>query len=237
MTNNSKTTNNTIMNKTTLFILIFIQSFFIYSQKIGVIESYNPNFKHAHLKGFINMTLNSVEDLNYNIKPFIDSLFIENQITPNKIEKYADFDEIYSDRKIKENLEKLCQENNYEALIIIKSFGTKDNKLNLLAVDLNPELDFGIVSFENPKKNLFYYNNIIFMYYTAKNKKLNYPTKSGSEAIFYKLNPIKFNETVYNTSDKSLVNKNEVSSNFLHDLKNRLKVNFSQMIENIKNSN
>lgn len=225
------------MRKTLFFLLMFLQTFFIYSQKIGVIESYNPNFKHAHLKGFFNMKLYSVEDLNYNIKPFIDSLFIENKIKPFRIENFDDFNAIYSSKKIEQDLEKICKENNYEAIIIIKNLGNKDNKLNLLASDLNPELDFGLVSFENPNKSLFYYNNIIFLYYTLNNKILKYPIKKGNEVLFYKLNPIRFDEIVFNPSDKRLLNKNKISKTFLDDLKNRLKLNFKQMIDDMKKSN
>jgi hypothetical protein len=190
------------MKKTIFTLLIFFQTFFHYSQKIGIIESYNPNFKHAHLKGFFNMKLNSVEDLNYNIKPFIDSLFVENKITPIKIENFdtilfEDSDAINNNNKIEKNLEIMCKENNYEAIIIVKNLGNKHNKLNLLASDLNPELDFGLVSFENPKKSLFYYNNIIFLYYTIANNKLKYTIRKRRESLFYDLNPIRFEEIVF----------------------------------------
>lgn len=219
--------------KNFLFLLVFLQTFFSYSQKIGIIESYNPHFKHAHLKGFINMKLFSVEDLNYNIKPFIDSLFIENKITAYKVENF-DFKSYNSSNKLMEDIEKICEENNFETIIIIKNLGDKNNKNSVLATDLNPDLDFGIVSFENPKKSLFYYNNIVFLYYIRDNKKIEYPIRKKKESLFYELNPIKFDEIVFNPSDKTLLNKDKISNDFLIDLKNRLKLNFKQMIEDIE---
>ena len=173
------------MRKILILTILLLQTHFLSAQKIGVIESYDPNLKHAHLKGLFDLKFYSVEDLNYNIKPFIDSLYTENQIKPNQIENFdlkifENFDPIYGNRKIEENLKNFCELQNYDALIIIKKFGNKQNKYNLIASELDTKLDFGLVTFENTKKSLFYYNNLIFLYYTPKNNKLTYPARKRS---------------------------------------------------------
>lgn len=185
------------------------------------------------------MKLNSIEDLDYNIKPFIDSLFLENKIMVDKvsdfnIENLEYFSAKYGNGKIEKYLNDVCEKGNYDALIIIKSFGNKNNRNYILATDLNPELDFGIVSFENPQRKIFYYNNIIFLYYIKKNGKLLYPIRKRNENLFYDLTPIKFDNIVYDINDKKLLNKKLVVHDFLKDLHNRLKLNFEQMTEELK---
>ncbi len=221
------------------FLIILFNSIFIFSQTTAVIESYNSSLKHAHLKGFINMKLNYVEDLNYDIKPYIDSLFIEKSITYKKLTNidfkiFENFSPKYGNGKIEKYLSQLCDEGNFDSVIIIKAFGDKNNKYNILASDLSPDLDFGIVSFENPKNKIMYYNNIIFLYYSKKEGKLKYPISGKKENLFYDLNPIKFEDVVFDASTKNLIDANTKKNSFLIDLKNRLKLNFNKMIESLK---
>lgn len=221
-------------------ILFFVsQTILLFSQKIGIAESYNSNFKHAHLKGMFNMTIDKVEDLEYNIKPFIDSLLAQKNIDVAEISNIDwplidKFSAKYGNRKIENYLYGLCEKENYDSIIIIKSFGNKDNKNNLLANDLYPELDYGTVSFENPKKSIFYYNNIIFLYYSKKNDKLQYPVLKGNENLFFDLNPIKFDEIVFDMETKKLVKTNRFKNQFLKDYKTRLQLNLDKIISQIK---
>jgi hypothetical protein len=225
--------------KKCLILFFFSQTILLFSQKIGIAESYNSNFKHAHLKGMFNMTIDKVEDLEYNIKPFIDSLLAQKNIDVAEISNIDwplidKFSAKYGNREIENYLYGLCEKENYDSIIIIKSFGNKDNKNNLLANDLYPELDYGIVSFENPKKSVFYYNNIIFLYYSKKDDKLQYPVLKRNENLFYDLNPIKFDEIVFDMETKKLVKTNRFKNQFLKDYKTRLLLNLDKIISQIK---
>lgn len=226
------------MNKIISIVLVLCSVTF-FSQKIGYIEAFNPALKHAHLKGITNMKLNTVEDLSYDIRPYIDSLFIENKIN---ILKLNDFDESilskfspqYGNAQIESHLKGLCEKNNLDGILIFKSFGNKTNGNNMLATALYPELDFGVVSFENPKKSLFFYNNIMMLFYSKKEGKLRYPSLKKSDNLMYTPYPVKFDYTLYNENDKYLVKKNEVKEMFLKDFKMRLRLNSNKAISELR---
>jgi len=229
-----------IMKIKKFLVLFFVcQTILLFSQKIGIAESYNSSFKHAHLKGMFNMTIDKVEELDYNIKPFIDSLFAQKNIDLAEISNFDwplidKFSAKYGNREIENYLYGLCEKENFDSIIIIKSFGNKENKNNILANDLYPELDYGIVSFENPKKSVFYYNNIIFLYYSKNDNKLRYPVLKKNENLFYDLNPIKFDEIVFDMETKKLVKTIPFKNQFLKDYKTRLQLNIDKVISQIK---
>lgn len=222
-----------------IFLLIIITfSISISSQKIGLVESYNPIFKHAHLKGIPNAKLQKVEDLEYNIKPYMDSIFSKSNLSITRINDFElsvfdKFDPIYENKKIEKQLYEYCKSNNLDGLIILKPYGNDKGK-NILTETLKGNLDYGLISYESAKKSMMYYNNIIILYYLVKENKLLYPVRKRSEYIFYPLNPIRFDEVVFNLEDKTLTKKQFYSDKFLSNFKNRFKLNLEQTINEVK---
>lgn len=226
------------MKKTIVLIFLFLQICFYKCQKIGVYESYNPELKHAHLNGFFNAKLLNIEDLNYNIKPFFDSLFIENKIAATRLTDFNisildNFDPIYGNKKIEKQLEEYCKSKNIDALIIIKSHNIY-HSLNPLKNTFNNDLDFGILTHKSSNNEVLYYNNIILLYYTIKKKKLLYPVRKKSENLFYPLTSIKQNSDIYDITTNRLINPDLQTKLFLTNFKNRLQLNFNKILEDIQ---
>ena len=84
-----------------------------------------PNLKHIHLKGMWNYHPEKVEDLDYDLSPFIDSLFIERNI---KYSEYNDFDfEIF----LKPNTTKRIEKKLYEYYVFHDYYNIKNMKNHL----------------------------------------------------------------------------------------------------------
>ena len=81
----------------------------IFAQKVGIVENYNSELKHAHLKGFWNYHALNIENLGYNISPYIDSLGQESKLDLKKLDNF-DFSELnyfdsrYGNKRIEKKL-------------------------------------------------------------------------------------------------------------------------------------
>ena len=212
----------------------------IFAQKVGVVENYNSELKHAHLKGFWNYHALNIENLGYNISPYIDSLGQESKLDLKKLDNF-DFSELnyfdsrYGNKRIEKKLNEYCKQNGIEALIIIRSqnmYHTLDPLKNTFGNDF----DFGILSHKGNKKMMRYYNNIQFLYYIVKTDKLEYPITPRKESLIYPEKPIKVDYQVYDEESKTLNNKEKNKTEFLKDFKTRLKANYSIIVEKIKSS-
>ena len=84
------------MKKYIIILLLFNIS--LNAQKIGVVEKFKSNLQHAHASLVIGENTKVVEDLNYDIKPHIDSIFMNKNIQFEKIENF-DFSIIASNNK------------------------------------------------------------------------------------------------------------------------------------------
>ena len=101
-----------------------------------------------------------VEDLDYDLSPFIDSLFIERNI---KYSEYNDFDfEIFlkpnTTKRIEKKLYEYCKEKNLDAIIILLE-GNYYHSLDPLK-GMHGMYSYAILTHKNSKKYIQYANRI-----------------------------------------------------------------------------
>ena len=142
------------------FLILVFQFYFVFPQNIGVVRNFDPNLKHIHLKGMCNYHPEKVEYLDYDLSPFIDSLFIERNI---KYSEYNDFDfEIFlkpnTTKRIEKKLYEYCKEKNLDAIIILLE-GNYYHSLDPLK-GMHGMYSYAILTHKNSKKYIQYANRI-----------------------------------------------------------------------------
>ena len=224
-----------------IFLIVLIINFSnFYSQKIGVIQNFNPNIKHAHLKGGYNYKTISVEDLNYNILSDIDSIFIQNKIEPQIITdfdftKLNNFDPYYTNknRGIEADLRQYCIEKKLDALIIMKSNNVY-HSLDPLKTVNNDGYNIAILTKDNSKRALAYYSNIQLLYYKLKTNKIDYPIVKVQRPNYFLGFTIKTKDPAFDPDSFNLINPSEHLKNFLAIYKQMLQIYISEIITKIK---
>ncbi|MDY3530276.1 hypothetical protein PG593_10875 [Riemerella anatipestifer] len=224
------------MKKIFLLILIFLITI-SNGQKLGIVAKYDSELKHIHLKGGYNYDVLNIENLHYDIKPFIDSLIIDNNLINNEINDF-DFSILYDyvpeqpNKKIKEYLKNYCLSKDFNALFIIRS-NNLFNSLNPLKTTYKYNFDYGILTMKGKKKQYVYYNNIDFLYYVLEDNRLTYPVMKRDLRLSFPLIPKKSSETVYDENDLTLNDSKNIKVDFLNELKKKIKANFDHIITKI----
>lgn len=227
-----------------LLLAIIIGWNFLQAQKIGFIEAYDTKIKmkYVHIENAWSANIVCVQELDYSIKPFINSFFMKEKISPTMLE---DFDVSwldywnprYRNRGIEKKLKTYCEEKGLDAVIIIKSnnvYSTLDSvRKNLIYTS-----DYGLLTYGWAKNNVFYYSNLFLLYYTVKEDKLLYPVRNNKEDMLYNhYRNIKLDTAVFDKGSKQLTNSEEVKDYFIKDYEMRIELNFKDVIDKIKEGN
>lgn len=230
-----------------IFSLLF-QTHFLYSQKIGLVENYNPILKHAHLKknNSLNFEVKKNENLEYDISPYIDSLF---QISNVETIKYDDFDfsvfeKIVSkyptasinfpNKKIISALNQFCINKKINYLIIIDRHDIY-TAFSPYGKTFDETFDFGITTHDGTKKRIYFYNKLRIMYYNFKTGKLEmaFSGFKNDGLVNSEWKSVKFDTNTFDPTTKNLTQPKESQSLFLEEYKNRFKVEFERMTEKL----
>ena len=232
-----------------VIIALLIQTNLLFAQKIGFIESYNPILKHAHLKNYTatKFDVKHTENLEYNISPYIDSLFQENNIN---VTKYSDFNfsvfekissnyptasTNFPNKKIISALNQFCINKRIDYLIIIDR---NDNytAFNPFKNTFDDTFDFGITTQKKKKKRIYFYNKLRIMYYNLKTGKLEmaFSGFKNDGLLHSEWKSAKFETNSFDLKTKNLTQPKESQSLFLDEYKKRLKIEFERMSEKLK---
>ena len=230
-----------------LIVSLLLNTNFLFAQKIGLVENYNPIMKHAHLKSNVfDLEVKNIEDLDYNISPYIDSLFLENNINTTKFNDFgfSIFQKIFiksqiyinllSNKNTLSTLNQYSKSKNIDYLIIIDRHNIYSEH-DPLGTTFSDNFDFGITTHNGRKKRIYFYNSIRLMYYDLKNDKL-YHTFSGlgknKGLTKGEWKSVKFDKETFDNSN-SLVLLKENQALFLKDYKVHFKFEFDKMVEKL----
>ena len=215
------------------FLILVFQFYFVFPQNIGVVRNFDPNLKHIHLKGMWNYHPEKVEDLDYDLSPFIDSLFIERNI---KYSEYNDFDfEIFlkpnTTKRIEKKLYEYCKEKNLDAIIILLE-GNYYHSLDPLK-GMHGMYSYAILTHKNSKKYIQYANRISPIYYTMKSKVVKYPLESRKNGMSFPLKAFKIGKQAFDEETNTLLDREEQKKLFLDDFHRRIRINFQRIFDDI----
>ena len=230
---------NIFMKKYIIILLLFNIS--LNAQKIGIVEKFKSNLQHAHASLVIGENTKVVEDLNYDIKPHIDSIFMNKNIQFEKIENF-DFSIINGyngvhlnwNKEIEEKLKKFCLDNGIDGLILLFSVNDPKYSIQPNRTLYKQNFDFGIITSGGIKKQLYFFNNLKILYYTVKSNRLNYPILKRDESLSITQNFKKYDEFVIDTKTKKLLNPEKVKKDFLKDFFYRIDASFNEVFREIK---
>ena len=237
--------NKTIFDKKYFLInfhlpLLIFSTLNSFGQNIGLASNFNTSLKHAHLTGTWNYKVESIDDLNYDISKYVDSLFLEKKVIPVKTN---DFDfKILSyyvpsntNKSIAAKLFEYCDKKNLDAIIIFY----KNNYYPSLSPFKNmyyDDIDYGILSYKHAEYRLFYYTNVSFIYYIKKTNKLEIPNVKIDDPNYFNGKMIK-NDSITFDKNLKLNNAQEKIKQFLPIYKNLFKSYVFKILEEIhKNS-
>lgn len=225
-----------------LLLAIIIGWNFLQAQKIGLVEAYDDRMKYVHIENAWSAKIVRVQELDYSLKPFIDSLFMKEKISPILLEDFElswldYFDPIYGNRRIEKQLKIYCEEKGLDAIIIIKPNNVY-KALDSLRKNLIYTSDYGLLTYGWAKNNVFYHSNLFLLYYIVKEDKLLYPVRNSKEDLFYNnYKKIKLDVAIFDDNIKQLTNPEEVKYSFIKDYEKRIELNFKDVIEKIKKGN
>ena len=84
------------------------------------------------------------------------------------------------------------------------------------------------------KKQLYFFNNLKILYYTVKSNRLNYPILKRDESLSITQNFKKYDEFVFDTKTKKLLNPEKAKKDFLKDFFYRIDASFNEVFREIK---
>ncbi|MGV0994401.1 hypothetical protein [Empedobacter falsenii] len=231
-----------------VIIALFIQTNLLFAQKIGFIESYNPILKHAHLKNYTatKFDVKHTENLEYNISPFIDSLFQENNINVIKYNdfNFSVFEKIspnystastnFPNKKIISALNQFCINKKIDYLIIIDRHDIY-TAFDPFKNTFDDTYDFGITTHDGTKKRIYFYNKLRMMYYNFKTGKLEmaFSGFKNDGLVNSEWKSVKFDTNTFDPTTKNLTQPKESQYLFLEEYKNRFKIEFERMAEKL----
>ena len=140
----------------------------------------------------------------------------------------------YKASEIEEKLKKFCLDNGIDGLILLFSVNDPKYSIQPNRTLYKQNFDFGIITSGGIKKQLYFFNNLKILYYTVKSNRLNYPILKRDESLSITQNFKKYDEFVFDTKTKKLLNPEKVKKDFLKDFFYRIDASFNEVFREIK---